>query len=301
MKHTLKITIVILAMFLLTQFIGLYVINHYSVQGNPLPYGMDNQVEESTGLSYLPSIVIAFIFAILIFIILTKFNFSFVMRIWFFIVIMLALGITITSFLPNEKYVSLFALIIALPFALSRVVKRNILVHNVTELFIYPGIAAVFVPFLNIITILVLLALISVYDMWAVWHSGIMQKMAKYQINTVKVFGGFFVPYLSKKEKKKIKAMRNLPKSKLENMKDEKIKAQVAILGGGDIVFPLITAGVLLKVWGLIPAIITIAGALLGLSYLLFIAKKKKFYPAMPFITAGIYLGILISWLVFVM
>ena len=29
MKHKLKITILILAMFLMTQFIGLYVVNHY--------------------------------------------------------------------------------------------------------------------------------------------------------------------------------------------------------------------------------------------------------------------------------
>jgi len=28
----------------------------------------------------------------------------------------------------------------------------------------------------------------------------------------------------------------------------------------------------------------------------LFFAEKKKFYPAMPFITAGIFLSILISW-----
>jgi presenilin-like A22 family membrane protease len=83
-------------------------------------------------------------------------------------------------------------LVIALPLAFTKIYGRNFLVHNLTELFIYPGIAAVFVPILNIWTIIVLLILISIYDMWAVWHSGIMQKMAKYQINQLKIFSGFY-------------------------------------------------------------------------------------------------------------
>jgi len=46
----------------------------------------------------------------------------------------------------------------------------------------------------------------------------------------------------------------------------------------------------------LLPAILVIAGATLGLAYLFVVSEKKKFYPAMPFITAGIFLGMLISW-----
>jgi presenilin-like A22 family membrane protease len=125
--------------------------------------------------------------------------------------------------------------------------------------------------------------------MWAVWKSGIMQKMAKYQMNELKIFSGFFIPYISKKVRM---GLKGLSKSEL---KKKKIKANVAILGGGDVVFPVITAGVMLKDFGLWPAIFVIIGAALGLSYLLFFAEKKKFYPAMPFITAGIFLGILVS------
>ena len=142
-------------------------------------------------------------------------------------------------------------------------------------------------------TIIFLLIIISAYDMWAVWHSGIMQKMAKYQINELKIFSGFFVPYLSKKVRREIK---NTPKSELKN---KKVRANVAILGGGDVVFPIITAGVMLIKFGWISAILIIAGATLGLSYLLFFAEKKKFYPAMPFITAGIALGIIASVILF--
>ena len=85
----------------------------------------------------------------------------------------------------------------------------------------------------------------------------------------------------------------------------------MAILGGGDVIFPIIIAGVLLKtaiinlpfglpqfVGGIYSALFAVAGATLGLTYLFFWAEKRKFYPAMPFITVGIFLGILIAWLV---
>jgi len=294
-KHNIKITIIILAMFLITQFIGLYVVNHYSNPDNPLPYGMESpDVKQKSDYynSFLPSIVIAFIFAIVIFILITRFKLAVLMRLWFFLVIMIALGISLNSFFPNINHFPLIALIFIFPLAIIKVFRQNILVHNLTELFIYPGIAAVFVPLLNIWTMIILLILISIYDMWAVWRSGLMMRMAKFQMNELKVFGGFLIPYISKKVRMKLK---KLPKSKL---KKTKVRAQVAILGGGDVIFPIITAGVMLKTFGIFGALFTIAGALLGLSYLLFLGKRNKIYPAMPFITAGIFLGILVSFLV---
>ena len=283
-------------MFLVTQLIGIYVVGHYSSPENELPYGMaPPEVEQESDFytSLLPSIIIAFIVAISIMFLLTKVNAEFILRLWFFVVVVIALGITFNSVFPDFSYQALVAGIIALPFAFFKVYRSNFYVHNFTEFLIYPGIAAVFAPLLNVWTIIVLLILISAYDMWAVWHSGIMQKMAKYQINKLKVFGGFFVPYMNKKIKGQIKKM-----SKAE-LKKKKIKVNLAILGGGDVVFPIITAGVILNYWGLIPALLVVVGAALGLGYLLINSEKKKFYPAMPFITAGILLGILAGWIFF--
>src|SRR3989339_187668 len=241
MKHNLKITFILLAMFILTQFIGLYVVNYYSpvkiIEGEIqnvtepkiLPFGMESpKVEkESDYYNFFSSIIISFVIAILLLTFLTKFKAEFILKLWFFIVVMIAL-----------------------------------------------------------------LIVISIYDMWAVWHSGIMQKMAKYQINELKIFSGFFIPYASKKIKMQIQKIKE-SKKKL----DKKIKVNVAILGGGDIIFPIITSGVMLKTLGFIPAIFVIIGATIGLSYLFSFAKKKKFYPAMPFITAGIFLGIITGYL----
>ncbi len=304
-------------MFLVTQFIGLYVIDNYSatriengeivnVSAQPLPYGLETpEIEKPSdyrNLFYM--IIFAFVIAITILFFLTKIKAAFILKAWFFIVVTLALGITFNSFF-QIKYGAWVALAIALPLAFFKIFKRNFLLHNATELLIYPGIAAVFVPILNFYTVLVLLVIISIYDMWAVWHSGIMQKMAKYQINKLKIFSGFFVPYLSKKIRMKIK------KIKKSKSKKKSIRINIALLGGGDVIFPLITAGVILKTkislpfglheftGGLGPALFVIGGAIFGLGYLFFFGKKKKFYPAMPFITAGILLGLILSYLIF--
>ena len=319
MKHDVKITILLISMFILTQFIGLYVINHYSpvrvieggqiqnVSAPELPYGLETPTieKESDYKVFFYGVLVAFMFAVLVLFLLTKFNLGIVLKIWFLIVITLALGIFINAVLPAFKYSAIIAVAIALPIAFIKLFKRNFLVHNITELVVYPGISAVFVPILNIWTIIVLLILISIYDMWAVWQSGIMQKMAKYQINTLNIFTGFFIPYASGKLRLKLRRLKEKAKGKMK-----KIKINIAILGGGDIIFPIIASGVILKtgakylpfglppfIGGFLPAVFTITGAALGLGFLLILSEKKKFYPAMPFITGGILLGIILSYL----
>ena len=324
MKHNVKITIILLTMFVVTQFIGLYVVDHYSsvevvdgivmnVSSQDLPFGLETpEIEKETDFYKLfPSLILAFVIAISLLFFLTKFKAEIILKAWFFIVVLIALVISLIAILPTFNYVLIMALVVAIPLAFIKIYKKEFLIHNLTELFIYPGIAAVFVPILNFWTIIVLLILISIYDMWAVWHSGIMQKMAKYQIDKLNIFSGFFVPYVSGKMKAKIKKMKQtLKKSEL---KKKRIKVNVALLGGGDVIFPIITAGVLLKTgkvllpWtniqifqgGFISALFVIFGATLGLSYLFFFSEKKKFYPAMPFITAGIFLGIVLSYFIF--
>ncbi len=316
MKHNLRITALLLAMFVVTQFIGLYVIStnpftiqqaqtNGTVQATTNPYlewinppPAQTQSDFNSSFAYL---IFAFILAIVLLILLMKFQVSYFLKIWFFSVITIALLLSFMAIAKSldlnvgQEAVFISILAISLVLAFVKISGKSYLIHNLTELLIYPGIATVFVPILNVWTVVALLLLISVYDMWAVWHSGVMQKMAKYQINTLKIFSGFFVPYISKQQRSQIKTWKKtIPKSKLKN---KKIKVNVAILGGGDVVFPIITAGVMFMTLGLVSAIFVILGATLGLSYLFFAAEKKKFYPAMPFITAGILIGIIASYL----
>jgi len=310
MKHTWKITLTLLAMFFAAQLIGLLVVNIYSphvlqVQVNGtttnvtsynLPYGMEppqNTNPSSTLLSIIISIAIAVVFIL----VLMKYKVEFILRTWFFIVVIIAMGISINAFLtkiPSLAYTSLIAAIIAIPLAIFKIYKRNILVHNLTELIIYPGIAAFFVPLLTVWTVVLLLILISIYDVYAVWHAGFMQKMAKYQIQKLRLFSGFFVPYLGKKEKELINAAK-LSKSK--KAKGKKVKVSVAILGGGDVVFPIILVGVVLDPLGIWQALIVSIGATIALAGLFMASQKGKFYPAMPFITAGCLVALGIAYI----
>ena len=306
MKHNIKITILLLAMFLITQLIGLFVISKYSpvikqitdssgnvtnVTSYNLPYGMDPP-EGVTPQSTLISIIFAIAIAVFLMLMLMKYRAEIFLRTWFFVVVILALGITFNSFLLNIENSSIIAVIIAIPIAIFKVFKRNIIVHNLSELLIYPGIAAIFVPLLNIWSIVLLLILISAYDIYAVWHAGFMQKMAQYQIEKLKVFTGFFIPYLGKKEREELK------KAKLSKSKDKKVKVSLAILGGGDVVFPLILAGVVFNTLGLLQAIIVSIFSTIALAYLFYTSEKGKFYPAMPFITTGTFIGLLIAYLI---
>lgn len=310
MKHNIKITIILLSMFIVTQLIGLYVVNFYLNNESVMPYGFNStqNYEKNSDfyIQILTSIIFSFIIAVLIVFFLMKIKSIWFMRTWFFIVIALALGVTLTVLLTqmNIKYASLISLTIGLILTYFKVFKRNIMVHNLTELLIYPGIAAIFVLILNLPTTIILLIAISIYDIWAVWHSGVMQKMAKFQINSLGIFGGFFIPYASKQMKEKIRLLKLKYKNNVPNSvaKRSKIKVNLAILGGGDIIFPIIASGVFFKAFHSLAATLTVTFfSALALLYLFTFAKKKKFYPAMPYLTTGIFLGMIVGWLLFIL
>ncbi|MFH1802643.1 MAG: presenilin family intramembrane aspartyl protease [archaeon] len=304
MKHTWSITLLLLAMFFVTQFLGLFVVNQYSPQDQTLPYGMEppEDVEPQSALDLVISFAIAFAFVVILMLILTKYNAETFLRIWFFVVVALAIGISLNSVLFKIPYASVIAMAIALPLAFYKIFKRNLIVHNITELFVYPGIAAIFVVMLTswtsspFVAIIIILILISIYDMYAVWHAGFMQKMAKYQIQTLKVFTGFFVPYIGKKEKRII---AKSAKTKSKNKSPKKVNVGVAILGGGDVVFPIILAGITLIQIGLISALMVSVGATIALALLFYLSEKGKFYPAMPFITTGCFIALGLARLIF--
>ena len=303
MKHTVKITLILISMFLITQLIGIAVIHSYSpktaeilinnqssnITLYDLPYGLEPPKDVAPE-SNLISIIISIAFALTLLILLMKFKAELFLRGWFFLVITIAIAITFNSIIKNYLiYSSTIALIIALPLAYFKVFKRNIIVHNLTELIIYPGIAVIFIPLLSILTSVILLILISIYDIYAVWHTGMMQKMAKYQIQKVRVFSGFLIPYISKKDRGMIKS---------KGSKAKKVKVNVAILGGGDVIFPIILAGVVFNVFGILSAIIISLGATAALAFLFFMSEKGRFYPAMPFISAGCLLALSVVYFI---
>jgi len=289
-----------LTIFLLAQFIGIGIIYNYidadksletgETVFKELPIGERPPVEERTSFIF---IILAILIGTGLLLLIIKYQWMWVWKIWFLLAVVIALTIAGTAFMKAE-----IALILALAFGIWKIFKPNVWVQNITELFIYGGLAAIFVPMFNMWSVIILLILISIYDAYAVWKSKHMITLAKSQTKA-KIFAGLMIPYklgktVSKKVKKKITEKKT--KTKVS------VKIRTAVLGGGDIAFPLIFAGVILKEMGLWQALIIPFFALLGLGILMWKGKEKKFYPAMPFISAGCFLGLgtiyLISFLI---
>ena len=180
--------------------------------------------------------------------------------------------------------------------AFFKVVRPNIWIHNITELFIYAGIAIIFVPLLDILWVTLLLLAISAYDMFAVWRSKHMISLAEFQTKS-RAFAGVLLSY-----KVKLKSIGK----KTETGEDE--EQRNAVLGGGDIAFPMIFAGVVMnsmiesgvhtKAFAFLYSLIIPVIVAVFLLVLLVEARSDRFYPAMPFLTAGCFIGYGLVWLV---
>jgi presenilin-like A22 family membrane protease len=299
MKHTLKVTLILVAVFFLSQIIGLAITNQYidhqttSETGNvtwaPLPY--DFTRPEVEGGSAFITIIAAILIGTLLVLVLIKFRKVNWWRIWFLLAVIVTLSFAFSAFLNQW-----IALILAITLGVLKIFRPSIIVQNLTELFIYGGLAAIFVPILNLFWVFMLLIAISIYDMIAVWQSKHMIKLAKFQTKS-KVFAGLLLPY---------KRPQKLPKLPKGRYKLKKVNIKTAILGGGDVGFPLIFAGVVMKdlmlvnpeLIGFLKVLIIPVFVSIALLMLFLKSKKDKFYPAMPFISIGCIIGFLILKLV---
>lgn len=298
MKHTFPIFLILLGGFLVAQFLGLAILNQYidpiqskatgETEFKDLPLGERPELAEET--SYVP-VMIAILMGTGIMLLLIKFHWVWVWKTWFLFAIVFTLMISFAAFLPR-----LAAIVFALLLGLWKVFKPNFWVHNLTELFIYAGLAVIFVPIFNVWSISVLLVLIALYDAYAVWKSKHMVTLAKSQAKA-KVFAGFFIPYALREKKTKIHAGHGMPHLISQKKLPQKVELRTAVLGGGDIGFPLLFAGVVLKEMGVWQGVVIPFFAAAGLGFLLWWGNEKKFYPAMPFIGAGCFLGLLVVWI----
>jgi presenilin-like A22 family membrane protease len=291
MKHTFEVTVTLVLLFFLSQVMGLAITNQYIdhektaetgvTTWEKLPYEIERPpVDESSSFIY---IIIAILIGTGLLLLLVKYKKVMFWKTWFFLGVLITLIIALKPFIGQQ-----FAFLISLVLALVKVFRPNIFVHNITEIFLYGGLAAIFVPIMNMYAAFMLLFFMSVYDIYAVWKSKHMVSLAKFQTNS-KVFAGLSIPY-------------NPPKEKIES-KRKKVKKietfKTAILGGGDIALPLLFAGVAMKTFGFFASLIISVFATIAITFLFIKSKKDKFYPAMPFLTAGCVLGYAVVMLFF--
>ncbi len=299
MKHTFKVTLLLALIFFVAQIAGLAITKEYisieeyidpetkkvirEVVSEDLPYNLERpKIKESTSYIWITIAVIIGTLLLLLIIKFRKFN---IWKLWFFFAVFFTMAIAFAPFVGQ-----LIAGILAFVFALIKIYKPVTILNNLTEVFIYGGLAAIFVPVINVFAAFALLFLISVYDIVAVRYTKHMVKLAKFQARS-NVFAGLLVPY------GKGKGIAAEGKGIIK----DKEKGRIAVLGGGDIGFPLLFAGAVMKelmlanpepIWFLktlvIPIFVTFA-----LLYLLITGEKDKFYPAMPYLAVGCVAGYL--------
>lgn len=282
MKHTLKITIILLIIFLASQIVGLYTISKYF---KPTPEGtivyedlpMDIQRPEVEEKNSWIFIMTAVIIGTVLLLFLIKIGSKYITKIWFLAAIFISLMIAFAAYLSQ-----LNAAALALTLALWRIFYPNVYVHNFTEIFMYGGITALFHQMLSVKFTIILLILISIYDMIAVWKIKHMVTLANYQAKE-KMFAGAFIEYSAKPSLTSSKTVRK--------HKPSAEPSKVAILGGGDMAFPLFFASAVLKEYSFLYAMIPVITSTIALAILFFKTEKGKFYPAMPFITIGCLVG----------
>lgn len=286
MKHSYNILLLLLVFFVSAQLVGLHIISQYvdvaasSESGETVlhrdTYIFDPPEVQDESFSFI-YVLIALAIGTGLVLLIVKFALVKIWKVWFGSAVFLALSIALHPYSLQlfREFALWVTLGVALVLTIAKLRKYSLVVHNITEILVYGGIAALFVPILNLFAISVLMIIVSAYDVYAVRGSKHMVRMAEFQTES-KLFAGL---------------MTGVPTK-------EKTGKRAAVLGGGDIAFPLLFAGVVLKTTGsFIPALLAAGCAAIGLFVLLLLAEKGKFYPALPAVTIGSFVGFGISLL----
>lgn len=304
-KHRVDILLLIVALFLLAQYVGLFIVNSYidydtsrttgtftaanlpSIGGEPIERP---QIEASwSPLLILTGVLVG---TVLVFVIMWLRK-PLVWRLWFFLASVLCLYVAAFAVTKSWQHSEWIAFGFAMVLSLWKFWKPNVIVQNVAEVLTYGGIAAVFFSITSVPAMVVLLFLVSLYDAYAVWKSKHMVAMAQFQTKAG-VFAGLMLPYSKSGANVSIAKTKSVAPTKKSDVK-------VAILGGGDIAFPLLFSSAVLKQYALsgqgwfalvIPPFVAMA-----LLLLMYFGKNDRFYPAMPFLSAGCFVGLFVVWL----
>lgn len=314
MKHSYSIVGLLCLIFFFAQIFGLFSAS-YSLNLVEIEQSSDllkqDEAQEFFGrtieenIYFITAITTGIIIASIIVLILNRFNKQRIWRIWYGFAVLFCVYITL-SILFNRSIALSFALI----SVMIKLSKRHLhLLKIIIELLIYTGIAIILSFNLTPFWAFILLLIISIYDYLAVFKLKHMITIAEFQKKTG-AFSGIMIGYKDKKGLTPEHIKENSGIEKDEEIKkgkgyknEREIRERTAILGGGDIVFPLIY-NISFFQWAslvflseslafLATSIIALIQTL-SIFLLLVLGKRNKYYPAMPFLTASTVLGSLL-------
>ncbi len=308
MKHNKIITLTIIFFFILTQLLGIIVLEKVKTQNNTQNnfYNFED-IQTSFDWNIIIAIMLGLTIGFLLMKIIIKTKQKNLWIILYYYITYTLLYTTINVFINKTS-----SIIITLTLLLIKNLKKTPqIIKNFIEILFYPAFALLFSPILTPISGIIVLILISFYDMYMVWKSKEMIKLAEFQLNTK--FTGILIEYEDKeKQKEKEEKTTRIKENKItkierKNTKEQKNKettktkekiektnlqknsqnfnVRKAILGGGDLAFTTMFTGTIYLNLGIKLAILTIIFSTIGLTYLFLKSEKGKMYPAMPYIT----------------
>lgn len=308
-----KLVIRLVMLFLLAQLIGIVILSQYIdfkatastgiTTTNAENYVVEPPQIENENYSFI-AIGLAIIIGTALILIIIKYNAMLIWKLWFFMSICIALFYAFYPFLkiitPTENIALSVTILITVILGFFKIFRPTYIAHTISELFIYGGLAALFVPIINLTSAAILLILLAGYDYYMVNKSGHMVTLAKASMQS-QMIAGIYVgtPTTSDEENASEQISHNRKHTKLSEI-DNKNEAPTSsvMVGGGDIAFPLFFAGAVMKYSGsLISGLIVALGATAGLIVLFSISKRGKFYPAIPFVAAGSFIALGIVYL----
>ena len=141
MKHTVRVSIILVIAFLFSQLIGLGIITKYidveqtqitgEIEVKGLPYDLPRPEAEGGGTA-VATIASAILVGTIVIFLIMKFGEVLWWKIWFFGAVSFALLFAFGAFIPR-----LYAALLAVTFAAIKIFKPNIYVHNIKELYNY--------------------------------------------------------------------------------------------------------------------------------------------------------------------
>ena len=296
MKHSLSVTIGLILFFIVVQLasLGLFLMDIHTATITRNNESIVLVYHPSTAMGARPTqrdlsailyiaVLIAISTIIALFIIRFKHRLS--LKLFFFLAFLTAIAIAL-GVLMNH----LLAILLAALLSFIIIKYPNPLTINISQLLSIPGIVVLLAPLFKPIYAFLLLVIISIYDYISVNYTKHMITLAT---NTKDIPLGVVIPYNKEQWISKVRIKK-------------RGKSRVAMLGGGDLAFPALLMASFAqytflslhtKLYAFLYSLPILIGSVAGLVVLLWTGKKNKFYPAMPFLTIGSGIGLLISYL----
>jgi presenilin-like A22 family membrane protease len=278
-----KTAFAIVAMFLITQLLGLYVGVQYlaEIEAGVLPPAFENPENITNS------------FMLFIYIIISTVGILIVVKFWKpsirvleAMVVFFSSWITFDFLVPIGVWYFSLGFFLAIALTAWKALRPTILSQNVAAIFSGAGAGALLGASFGVVPSLLFLVMLCVYDFVSVFITKHMIHLARELTKTPMAF-----TIASPHEFKKAKYFRIKGRTKRK-------KVHVFQLGVGDIVIPMMFSISLLRSFTIVSSILSIIGSTVALLLLIYhMSNHPRALPALPFITVGTLAGFMISML----